>query len=68
MKRYKMRVNKKLFYTFVNEHSVILEKIFIKYIEQLKLPITIDDFYLFAFKYSTIDLKIKDLYLKYSNE
>ena len=63
-----MRINRKLFNTFVFEHKVILDSLFIKYIEPLQLAITIEEFYLFAFKHSTIDLKIRDIYLKYSNE
>ena len=63
-----MRINRKIFNLFVNEHKVILDRLYLKYIESLQLPITIQDFYLFAFKHSTIDLKIKDIYLRYSNE
>jgi|LauGreDrversion4_2_1035121.scaffolds.fasta_scaffold397854_3 hypothetical protein len=63
-----MRINRKIFNLFVNEHKVILDRLYLKHIEPLQLPITIQDFYLFAFKHSTIDLKIKDIYLRYSNE
>jgi hypothetical protein len=55
-----------LFLSFIKEHRIILEDIYNKYIKDYN--ISKNDFFNFAFKNTSINNSIAELYKKYNNE
>ena len=56
--------DKKLFLSFIKEHCVILEDIYNKHIKEYN--ISKNDFFIFAFKNTSINNSSAELYKKYS--
>jgi hypothetical protein len=56
--------DKKLFLSFIKEHKVILDDIYYKYISRYN--ITKNEFYNFAFRNSSLNNSLSELYKKYN--
>ena len=56
--------DKKLFLSFINEHQLLLDNIYYRYIQDYN--ISKKEFYIFAFKNTTINNSLSELYKKYS--